>query len=181
MKKLNVVQILAIVPAVLIVVNWVGTFLSAATWDNLNSLSLGLAAITSAVSLVAVFKDNQRLAWISLLLLSFVFYDNLGGTIAFAGFIFALINDMKAWKPGTAESLIRRLPWGLAIGGVLLIIGPFMISLIFSPIFCGANANEGNCTLAALPWMTFVTAPLGFLLIVVGAPLCAWLINKRNR
>lgn len=181
MKKLNVVQILALVPAALVVVAWVETLLNAAAWDIVNSVSLGLSTITSAVSVFAAFKNKQRLAWISFLILSFVFYDNLGGTIAFAGFVFALMNDMKTWKPGRAEALIRFIPWGLAIGGFLLIIGPFTISLIFAPIFCGANANEGSCALSALPWMTFVTAPLGFLLIVVGAPLSAWLLSKRSK
>lgn len=181
MKRLNLVQIFALVPAALILVSWVETSLNTVAWDTANLLALGLQTITSAVSVVAAFKNKERLAWISLLVLSFVFYDNIGGTIAFVGFVFALMNDMKTWKPGSAEALIRFIPWGLTIIGVLLIIGPLMISLVFTPIFCGANANEANCSLSALPWMTLFTAPLGFILIVIGAPLSAWLISRRKK
>ena len=178
MKKLNAVLILTIIPAALILVNWVETLLRSANWDAY--WALGFATLASAVSLVAVVKGNQRLAWISLLLLSFAFAENIGGTIAFAGFIVALIKDIMAWKPENVKAGVRFLPWVLSILGVLLIIGPITIAFIFSPIFCGPYANESNCALAVLPWATFFTAPAGILVLAVGLPLSVWLANKRK-
>lgn len=80
----------------------------------------------------------------------------------------------------------RRFPWiatgsWLAAAGVLLVIGPLLIGLVVSPLACGPDANEGNCSWAAVPWLTFFTAPVGFLVILAAVVLVIVGIVRRRR
>lgn len=70
----------------------------------------------------------------------------------------------------------RPFPW-FAVGGwtivasVLLAIGPMLVGIIVAPIACDSGADEGSCSWAAVPWLTFFTAPIGVLGILLGVAL----------
>lgn len=58
------------------------------------------------------------------------------------------------------------------VGRVILLIAP-VVGL--GPAIIGgigasqtSNCNEGNCYYGALPWATFLTLPLGFILAIIG-------------
>lgn len=50
----------------------------------------------------------------------------------------------------------------------VLAVLPFLAGALLSRVFCGPDANEGNCGWAALPWFMFFTLPAGFVLFVTG-------------
>ena len=58
----------------------------------------------------------------------------------------------------------------LLIASPLIAIAPIVIALIMVNTCPGgaANANEGNCSWAALPWMMFMTVPAGAVLFIIG-------------
>ena len=58
------------------------------------------------------------------------------------------------------------------VGRVILWIAP---AVAFAPAIIGGigsslipNCNEGSCYFGALPWATFLTLPLGFVLAIIG-------------
>lgn len=50
----------------------------------------------------------------------------------------------------------------------LFAVSPFIAGAFLSVVFCGPDANEGNCGPAALPWFMFFTIPAGALMFIVG-------------
>jgi hypothetical protein len=58
------------------------------------------------------------------------------------------------------------------VGRVILWIAP---AVAFAPAIIGGigssvipNCNESNCYFGALPWATFLTVPIGFVILIVG-------------
>jgi len=50
----------------------------------------------------------------------------------------------------------------------VLAVLPFIAGALLSRVFCGPDANEGNCGWAALPWFMFITIPAAALMFVTG-------------
>ncbi len=50
----------------------------------------------------------------------------------------------------------------------LFALSPFIVAWPLARVFCGPDANEGNCGFAALPWLMILTLPAGALLFIVG-------------
>lgn len=48
----------------------------------------------------------------------------------------------------------------------LVAIAPYVAGAFLSVVFCGPDANEGNCASAALPWLMFFTIPFGILMFI---------------
>ena len=58
---------------------------------------------------------------------------------------------------------------------------PFIAGAALSFVFCGSDANEGNCGWAALPWAMFITIPLAGLMFIAGLViLIVSLVKKSN-
>lgn len=72
------------------------------------------------------------------------------------------------------ESQSKRSFWSVKTGALamilspLLAVAPFLAGALLSLVFCGADANEGNCAWAALPWFMFITIPVGALMFLAG-------------
>lgn len=63
----------------------------------------------------------------------------------------------------------------------LLAVGPFLVGVAGAAVFCGPDANEGNCGFAALPWMMILTLPAGALMFIVGLVMfIVALVKKTN-
>ena len=62
-------------------------------------------------------------------------------------------------------------------------ISPFLIALVMVRTCPGgaANANEGNCGWAALPWFMFATIPIGAVIFVVGIVMLVVGSNKKAK
>jgi len=63
------------------------------------------------------------------------------------------------------------LGWALLAASPIFAFSPFIIGGIGAQLTCDggwANANEGNCGWAALPWAMIMTIPGGILMAVVG-------------
>jgi hypothetical protein len=50
----------------------------------------------------------------------------------------------------------------------VLAVLPLLAGLTLARLFCGTDANEGNCGWAALPWFMFITIPAAALMFVTG-------------
>lgn len=72
------------------------------------------------------------------------------------------------------ENNEKRKPFRLKTGLSMMLIAPlfavspFIAGAFLSLVFCGPDANEGNCGPAALPWFMFFTIPAGALMFIVG-------------
>lgn len=66
------------------------------------------------------------------------------------------------------EYVYKQRIWVLAIAsmGPLVAFSPFIIGALGSMTVSG-SCNEGNCAWAALPWLMFLTIPVGFVLYCV--------------
>lgn len=53
---------------------------------------------------------------------------------------------------------------------VLIATAPVLLAIVLVPLQCGgySNANEGNCGPAALPWLLFLSVPIGIVTAIVG-------------
>ena len=71
----------------------------------------------------------------------------------------------------------RRSP--LVLGGMIFGISPFLFSLVAS-IFVD-NALDESTPLGAIPWLMFLTLPIGFVLVIVGLTTRARNVTNRNR
>lgn len=70
---------------------------------------------------------------------------------------------------------------GCWIGWAGLLVGLFPIPIAMTaPIVCGPDANEGNCGVAAAPWLLFFTVPFGIVIGIVGIALWTVFRIKRN-
>ena len=52
----------------------------------------------------------------------------------------------------------------------LIATAPVLLAIVLVPLQCGgySNANEGNCGPAALPWLLFLSVPIGIITAIVG-------------
>ena len=68
----------------------------------------------------------------------------------------------------------------VVLGGIVFAFLPLLITLIAS-IFVDDAFNEGNSAFGTLPWLTFFTAPIGAVIVLIG--LIIGLVNlvKRKR
>lgn len=91
------------------------------------------------------------------------------------------MNGEQSSTPGSASNQSINGGWIVMWIGAAIVFAPMIISAIGTSLFCGANANEGNCGFAALPWLMFLSVPFGGILFIVG-----WIIgitesNKQSR
>lgn len=71
----------------------------------------------------------------------------------------------------------RRSP--LVLSGVIFGISPLLFSLVAS-IFVEDALNESTA-LGTVPWLMFLTLPIGFVIVIVGLAIGARDIGKQNR
>jgi hypothetical protein len=71
----------------------------------------------------------------------------------------------------------RRSP--LVLSGVIFGISPLLFSLVAS-IFVEDALNESTA-LGTVPWLMFLTLPIGFVIFIVGLATGARDIGKQNR
>jgi hypothetical protein len=57
---------------------------------------------------------------------------------------------------------------------------PLIAGLALSRVFCGPDANEGNCGWAALPWAMFMTIPLAGLMFIAGLVILIVSLVKKS-
>lgn len=62
----------------------------------------------------------------------------------------------------------------------LFAISPFILGAFMSVIFCGPDANEGNCGWAALPWFMFFTIPIAAFVFIAGLVILIVSIVKKR-
>lgn len=72
------------------------------------------------------------------------------------------------------ENQGKKISWSVKTGAIamlvspLVAIAPYVAGAFLSVVFCGPDANEGNCGWAALPWFMFFTIPAAAVLFLVG-------------
>ena len=57
--------------------------------------------------------------------------------------------------------------WYVVLGGIVFAILPLSVALIAS-IFVDDALNEGSSAFGVLPWLTFFTAPIGAVAVLIG-------------
>jgi hypothetical protein len=62
----------------------------------------------------------------------------------------------------------------------VLAVLPFLAGALLSRVFCGPDANEGNCGWAALPWFMFFTIPAAVVMFVTGFVLLIVSLFKKS-
>lgn len=72
----------------------------------------------------------------------------------------------KPLTPPLRGPIKRRLL--IVFGGLIFGFLPILIPLIAS-VFIGDALNEGSSTLGVLPWLIFITLPIGGVIMLVGA------------
>lgn len=85
---------------------------------------------------------------------------------------------IKLEDAGTGETIMSKFKahWAVSVKtgliamalAPLFALAPFILGAFMSAIFCGPDANEGNCAWAALPWFMFITIPVGALMFLAG-------------
>ena len=55
----------------------------------------------------------------------------------------------------------------LVLGGIIFAFLPLLVTLIAS-IFVDDAFNEGSSSFGVLPWLTFFTAPIGAVAVLIG-------------
>lgn len=63
----------------------------------------------------------------------------------------------------------------MVLSGFLFAFSPILITLVAS-LFIDDAFNEGTSSIGALPWLTILTMPIGFAVVIVGLA-----IGARNR
>ncbi len=58
----------------------------------------------------------------------------------------------------------------MVLAGILFAISPILITLVSSLLIEDAF-NEGIGSIGALPWLTILTMPIGFVVVIVGLAL----------
>lgn len=72
------------------------------------------------------------------------------------------------------ENQGEKYSWSVKTGALamlvspLVAIAPYVAGAFLSVVFCGPDANEGNCAWAAMPWFMFFTIPAAAVLFLVG-------------
>ena len=72
------------------------------------------------------------------------------------------------------ENQGKKSFWSVKTGVIAMLLAPlfalspFIVAWPLARVFCGPDANEGNCGFAALPWLMILTLPAGALLFIVG-------------
>jgi len=78
----------------------------------------------------------------------------------------------------------KVLPTKMGIGMMMLspalAVLPFLLGTLLSRVFCGPDANEGNCGWAALPWFMFFTIPAAVVMFVTGFVLLIVSLFKKS-
>lgn len=62
----------------------------------------------------------------------------------------------------------------------LFAISPYVFGAFLSVVFCGPDANEGNCGWAALPWFMFITIPAAVVMFIAGFVILIVSIVKKR-
>ena len=57
---------------------------------------------------------------------------------------------------------------------------PFLAGALLSVVFCGPDANEGNCGWAVLPWFMFFTIPIAAFVFIAGLLILIVSIVKKR-
>lgn len=135
--------------------------------DGLSISSAGLSLIGSIAALIFSFTKRYRLIWLGFLLAALNLGYNVALYTAIAGVVLAALKDLEVQNKQARAKVTKATPLILAIMGAFLIVGPILVSVTLTPILCPSGANESNCSIAALPWFTYITAPLGIVLLVV--------------
>lgn len=63
----------------------------------------------------------------------------------------------------------------MVLSGILFAFSPILLTLVAS-LFIDDAFNEGTSSIGALPWLTILTMPMGFVVVIVGLA-----IGTRNR
>lgn len=71
----------------------------------------------------------------------------------------------------------RKVGRLIAAAGAVVAVLPAVLAIVLTPLLCGPGANEGNCGVAALPWLLFFSVPLGGLLVLAGL---VWALASRT-
>lgn len=85
------------------------------------------------------------------------------------------------------ENQGKKSFWSVKTGVIAMLLpplfalSPFIVAWPLALVFCGPDANEGNCGFAALPWMMILTIPAGALMFIVGLVIfIVALVKKTN-
>lgn len=62
----------------------------------------------------------------------------------------------------------------------LFAVSPYIFGALLSVVFCGPDANEGNCGWAALPWFMFFTIPAAAVMFIAGLVILIVSIVKKR-
>lgn len=145
----------------------------------------GVTASITAISVVGAiaalsfsFTQNFRLVWLGFIFAALSLGDNLALYTAIAGIILAVLKDIEAHDKQARTKISELAPLILMVLGALFIVGPILASIALTPILCPSGANESNCAVAVLPWFTYLTAPLGMVLLAVAIFLKSRNSNK---
>jgi len=90
------------------------------------------------------------------------------------------MTSAESWPPPPPPPNTSHKPIGRKIGclvsvaGVLLALSPLLFLAAALPFVDLDGMNEGNSSLAALPWLLYFSVPLGVIIVVVG--LVIWLV-----
>jgi hypothetical protein len=71
-------------------------------------------------------------------------------------------------SPGKKPPNLIKTGLLVLITSPILAILPYLAGALLSVLFCGPDANEGNCAWAALPWFMFLTIPAAVVMFFVG-------------
>jgi hypothetical protein len=72
------------------------------------------------------------------------------------------------------ENQGKKSFWSVKTGVIAMLLAPlfalspFIVAWPLARVFCGPDANEGNCAWAAMPWFMFFTIPAAAVLFLVG-------------
>ena len=67
----------------------------------------------------------------------------------------------------------------MVLAGIVFAFLPLLITLVAS-IFIHDAFNEGTSSIGALPWLTILTMPIGFAVVVVGLVIGAKNVATRK-
>jgi len=147
---------------------------------NTKSLIAVLVSGSAAIAIALTFLRAWTLAIVLEILLAVGCRNDIAlllfGAAAYLSFV--ELRKVKPARKSTTQNAFtkwvakRSVAGWVAMVSVLFIIGPILLAMILSP-FCPQPANEGNCGAAALPWLTLLTAPMGFIGLVVSLVLAA--------
>lgn len=74
----------------------------------------------------------------------------------------------------------RKIRSRVVVVGAIFALLPLIITLVAS-IFVDDAFNEGTSTLGTLPWLMFLTIPIGSVIVLIGLIIKAGNLGKRKR